>query len=102
MWFLKRKKTFDDLRFTELHHVPFGIKAEMFFDNGFGCSVVKNQMSYGGAHGYYEIAVLKGNQDKNEFYYSDEIFENAGVEGWLDEKGISKAMKKIQKLKIKE
>lgn len=101
MWkILERKKAFKDLQFVPVEKLPFGIKASMFFDNGFGCSVVLNLFSYGGTHGFYEIAVLKGtSEEQSEIYYSEKIFGNNGIKGWLDEDGVTKAMKQIQKLK---
>lgn len=47
--------------FKELIFKPMdlgGVKARVTFDNGYGASVIKSNISYGGNKGLYELAVL--------------------------------------------
>lgn len=51
-------KTFDDLDFKPHPNKMGGVQAIIKFDNGYGASVVKTPHSYGGANGFYELAVF--------------------------------------------
>ena len=62
------------------------------FANGYGASVVRNKMSYGGKDGLYEIAVLKG----DDICYSTPI--TSDVIGWLDIFGVKKVLTDIKNL----
>ena len=55
--------TFDDLIFHPHPVLGSGIKAQAFFANGFGLSVVQGTYSYGGSEGLYEIHLLRGQAD---------------------------------------
>lgn len=57
------------------------VNTSLFFDNGFGISVIRTRYSYGGAGGLYELAVLSGNRYENQLCYSTHITND--VEGWL-------------------
>ena len=48
------------------------------FDNGFGLSIVCNQMSYGHENGLFEVALIKG----NDLVYNDTHFQD--VVGFCD------------------
>lgn len=77
-------KTFDDLVFER--HKVFGHakRAEMFFDNGYGVSVVSG-MGFG-----YELMVLeKKENDSFDFVFDDPFF-------YLDELEVSEKMIKYQ------
>ena len=57
---------------------------EYIFDNGYGASVVRNQMSYGHEGGWFELAVIKD----DKFCYDTSIdsiegFMISSVIGWL-------------------
>ena len=86
-------KTFNDLEFKELDSFYNGVQSRVFFDNGYGASVVKHDYSYGGKDGLYELAVL----DKNgELTYDTPITND--VIGYLREVDVTDVMEKIQKL----
>lgn len=87
-------KTFNDLEFKSMPHIPGGIQAIIKFDNSFGASVVQHSYSYGGDAGYYELAVL----DKDDsLCYDTEVTDD--VLGWLTENDVTEALIKIQNLK---
>ena len=87
-------KTFKDLEF-EIMTDPFmsGKKSRIYFDNGYGASVVSHTFSYGGKSGLYELAVLKD----DELHYDNPI-ANGDVRGFLTEDAVTKLLTEIQKL----
>jgi hypothetical protein len=85
-------KQFKDIEFKK-HRELNGVVGRIFFDNGYGASVVKHEYSYGGKDGLYELAVL----DKNgELCYDTPITED--VIGYLRDIDVTDVMEKIQKL----
>ena len=90
-------KTFNDLEFID-HPMGAeygGIISRISFDNGYGASIVKGPMSYGGDRGLYELAVLDSN---GELTYDTPV--TSDVEGYLSEEDITKLLEQIQKLEI--
>ena len=90
-------KTFNDLEFID-HPMGAeygGIISRISFDNGYGASVVKGPMSYGGDRGLYELAVLDSNGDLT---YDTPV--TSDVEGYLSEEDVTKLLEQIQKLEI--
>jgi hypothetical protein len=90
-------KTFNDLEFID-HPMGAeygGIISRISFDNGYGASVVKGPMSYGGKNGLYELAVLDSN---GELTYDTPVTND--VEGYLSEEDVTKLLEQIQKLEI--
>jgi hypothetical protein len=87
-------KTFKDLEF-EIMTDPFmsGKKSRIYFDNGYGASVVSHTFSYGGKSGLYELAVLKD----DELHYDNPI-ANGDVRGFLTEDAVTELLLQIQKL----
>lgn len=85
-------KTFNDLQF-EKNYTLGGVKSRMFFENGYGVSVIRNQYSYGGESGLYELAVL--NKD-GKIVYDTPITHD--VLGWLSKEEVTSTMEKVQKL----
>ena len=85
-------KTFKDLTF-KLHSSKTGIISRMMFENGYGVSVVQTPTTYGGADGFYELAVIGKD---GQITYESPI--TSDVEGYLNEIGITKLMEQIQKL----
>jgi len=90
-------KTFRDLEFID-HPMGAeygGIISRISFDNGYGASIVKGPMSYGGDRGLYELAVLDSN---GELTYDTPVTND--VEGYLNEEDVTKLLEQIQKLEI--
>lgn len=87
-------KTFEDLYFAVLGN---RISAKEFFNNGYGISIIKNEISYTSENILdFEIAVLKGTCDDYEICYDTPITDD--VIGYLTPKQVSKVMKEIQEL----
>jgi hypothetical protein len=87
-------KTFKDLEF-EIMTDPFmsGKKSRIYFDNGYGASIVSHTFSYGGKSGLYELAVLKD----DELHYDNPI-ANGDVRGFLTEDTVTELLSQIEKL----
>jgi hypothetical protein len=86
-------KTFNDLEFKNTEHYS-GVFSRIYFENGWGVSVVKHEFSYGGKDGLYELAVLKD----NDIHYDNDIAKG-DVVGWLRPEDITDAMIIVQKFK---
>lgn len=82
---------FNELKFKETT-MPAGVQANLFFEDGYELSIVKNTSSYGNAQGLYEIAVFKGN-DQVEMPGVTE--EGDTVKGFLTEEGVTSIIKKM-------
>lgn len=94
-----KKIKFSDLEFKPniCDGINIGIYCKIFFDNGFGASIIKTKYSYGGEKGLYEIAVLKGNAEKFDLCYTTEITDD--VLGYLTEAEVEKYVNEIKNLK---
>lgn len=105
-WFFKEKKykTFDDLEFDWNAHSDLiditgvlGVQSVMFFDNGFGVSVVGGTMgSYGDGIKTFEVGILKGTKDGYSLTYETPITED--VIGHQTKEQITEILKDVQKL----
>ena len=96
-------KTFNDLQFEEHPNSLYGgamfsdaRHALLFFDNGYGISVISGRAFYTSPLGPYEVAVLSGNAEGWDLTYDTPITND--VIGHCTEKKVSSIMKKIQKL----
>ena len=92
-------KTFKDLEFTD-HPMGAeygGIMSRIYFENGYGASVVKGPYTYGGKIGLYELAVL---DEDGDVCYTTPITDN--VIGYLREEDVSEGMIRIQNLPTRE
>lgn len=69
-----------------------GIHITVDFPNGYGASVVCNEMSYGGHKGFFELAVLHG----ETLCYNTPITHD--VIGWLKVEEVEELVKKIEAL----
>jgi hypothetical protein len=70
-----------------------GVQARIYFDNGYGASVVKTPHTYGGDMGLYELAVF----GKDGHIAYDTPVTN-DVEGYLSEDDVTKILEQIQEL----
>jgi hypothetical protein len=86
-------KTFKDLKFGEHPNHMGGVWARITFENGYGASVVKNDYSYGGNKGLYELAVL---DSEGKLAYDTPITDD--VIGYLRPEDVTDVMEKIQQL----
>lgn len=89
------KPTFKDLYFKP-HRAGNGIRATMYFINGYGASVIKTSFSYGGLEGLYELAVMKGDEHASRITYETYITDD--VIGDLTESQVSELLDRISKL----
>ena len=88
-------KTFKDLEFIDhpMGAEVGGIMSRIYFDNGYGASIIQSQFSYGGKIGLYELAVL---DEDGDVCYTTPITDN--VIGYLREEDVSEVMIRIQNL----
>jgi hypothetical protein len=85
-------KTFNDLDFQPMQF-DVGIQARIYFDNGYGASVIKSPFSYGGNQDLYELAVIKDNAICYDTPITDDVI------GYLTEDDVTKYLGQIQELK---
>ena len=85
-------KTFNDLDFQPMQF-DIGIQARIFFDNGYGASVIRSPYSYGGNQDLYELAVIKDNAICYDTPVTDDVL------GYLTEDDVTKYLGQIQELK---
>jgi len=85
-------KTFNDLDFQPMQF-EVGIQARIFFDNGYGASVIKSPHSYGGNQDLYELAVIKDDAIRYDTPITDDVI------GYLTEDDVTKYLGQIQELK---
>lgn len=67
--------------------------ARFMFPNGYGASVVRNEYSYGGDQGLYEVAVINSN---GELVYDTPI--TSDVVGWCSSDDVEELLIAIQSL----
>lgn len=89
-------KTFEDLKFEDHLHFAGGKAAKLFFDNGYGISVINGYGSYTSDLSEWEIAVLHGNDKDWSISYNTDITDD--VIGNLSKEEVTKIMAKIQNL----
>ncbi len=89
-------KTFNDLKFNLHPKRGLDTQAIMFFDNGYGISVITGEYAYGYGERPYECAVIKGNNENWEITYDTPITND--VIEYCDEKEVTEIMKQIQEL----
>jgi len=67
------------------------------FDNGYGASVVCHQFSYGGSEGFWELAVLKYDEDGEwSLTYNTPVTED--VVGYLTPEDVKGLLEEIEEL----
>jgi hypothetical protein len=84
-------KIFKDIEFNDTPLFS-GVRSNTEFENGYGVSVIRNEYSYGGEQGLYELAVLK----EGEIVYDTPITDD--VLGYLTPEEVTQYMVKIQEL----
>jgi hypothetical protein len=94
-------KTFNDLEFKP-HPIGNGKQAVMFFENGYGVSVVNFDGGlFGGSYtsndNEWELAVIKKTDKGFDLTYSTHITDD--VLGHLLEEDVTNVMKQVQELK---
>lgn len=83
---------FDLLTFKDTE-IPKGICATVEFPNGWGASIIQNEVSYGGKSNLFEIAVLDSNKNiTSQTDITDDVV------GWCDEDDIDRILSAISKL----
>jgi hypothetical protein len=88
--------TFDDLEFNDINVGQPLYQALVFFDNGYGASVIQGKGSFGGEQGLYELAVLRRENDEWEICYDTEITDS--VIGYLTQDYVTALLKRIEEL----
>lgn len=86
---------FSDLNFSA-QSWGNGVCARHTFPNGYGVSVIRNQYSYGGPSGLYELAVLHN----DELCYTTPITDD--VIGHLTPERVEEIMLEVSRLAPKE
>lgn len=89
-------KTFNDLKFKQHRNPGFDTQAIMFFDNGYGISVITGEDAYSDDKHPYECAVIKGSKENYYMVYDTPITDN--VIGFCNKEKVSEIMKQIQEL----
>lgn len=84
--------SFSDLSF-ELRRQPYCERSEFHFPNGYGISVIRGEMSYGGKHGFYELAVLDA---ESQICYTTSVTNDAM--GWLTPKDVTHFGREVEAL----
>ena len=84
-------KTFNDLDFQPMQF-DVGIQARIYFDNGYGASVIRSPYSYGGNQDLYELAVIKDDAICYDTPITDDVI------GYLTEDDVTKYLGQIQEL----
>jgi len=73
-----------------------GVQTIIFFENGYGASIVQHSGSYGHQDGLFEIAVLIGNKDEFDLCYTTEITND--VLGYLNNEDVAETIERIREL----
>lgn len=81
---------------TKQDNLLGGIQYLHRFDNGYGASVIRNQYSYGGRSGRYELAVILWDGEDWDIAYDTHITDD--VLGWLSDEDVSLLLTTISEL----
>jgi hypothetical protein len=88
--------TFDDLVFGPRRVGLAGVQAVVFFENGYGASVIQGYGSYGNEDKLYELGVIKGVSGDWDLCYDSGITED--VEGHLTPEAVTYYLQRIEAL----
>lgn len=94
---LRPTNNYDVTEFQKLtfqpHPMGIGEQCIVQFPNGYGASIVKNEYSYGGKEGLYELAVFGKD---GGITYDTPVTDD--VLGYLTEEDVTNNLKKIKEL----
>ncbi len=91
-----KKYTFEDIEFEPHYTFNGGVMGKLFFDNGYGISVINGEGSFTEDNEHYEIAVLQGNEADYDLCYTTTITDD--VIGYLSISEVNEYISKIQNL----
>lgn len=94
-FFIFKNMSFKNLPNKKTIHKT-GIQYLVFYPNGYGASIVQHHFSYGGDAGFWELAVILGNEEEWSICYSTPI--TTDVMGWLTESEVDDLLNQIKKL----
>jgi hypothetical protein len=83
--------TFNDLTFVPSTYAD-GVHSIVYFNNGYGASIVKTDRSYGGKEGLYELAVLFDGLISYDTPITNDVI------GFLTEDEVTELLQKIEAL----
>lgn len=75
---------------------PNAKRAQHFFDNGYGVSVITGRLSYTDEDRPYEVAVLRGTPERFDLAYDTPITDD--VRGYCDEAEANDILAQIENL----
>ena len=81
---------------VEVKELLGGVQAIFQFENGYGASVIQNEMSYGREENLWELAVLEWNDGESSLCYDTDITDD--VIGWQTPQQIDALLQYIQAL----
>lgn len=87
---------FSDLDFETRTDMFGGICSTVFFDNGFGASIISGGSSYTTGSNEFELAVLKGTKEDCDLTYETPITDD--VLGHLSKSDVEETLAKIAAL----
>ncbi len=67
-----------------------------FFDNGYGVSIIRNQYSYGGKDGLFEMAILIGDEFDHSICYDTPL--TSDVFGYMNIEELNKSINDVRNL----
>ena len=93
-------KKFTDLKFGDHPNAtglfgPFSTQATLFFENGYGVSVITGEGAYGNAD-QYELAVLVGTDEDFSLTYDTPVTDD--VLGHLSKADVTRLLKDVEAL----
>jgi hypothetical protein len=84
-------------RYDMSPHPAGGTHLRVFYENGYGNSVIRHQYSYGGSQGLFEVAVLNG---EGHLVYDTPVADD--VVGWCTPAMVDDLLKKTSELPPRE
>lgn len=73
-----------------------GKHAKIFFENGYGVSILFGDMFYSNGVNTYEVAIIKGNEDDWDFAFDTPIADD--VLGYLSMNEVQEVIKRVENL----